>query len=424
MGRARARAGEPPVGPGDDPNSPRTARPDSAPICALLSPLDRRARLCAVHHAQDKLLRYYDETSKLTLGIDDSTVLQSLPYELRCDVAYSMYRETLLRAPFFLSMSEECALQMLVKLKPQVCLADDVLVECGEPLDDIYFLTRGTLKVLGTDGVPSSGAGRSETRKSPRELCGDGGNTAEGGCALPGTLAHSKTMGHLAKSSKQLMGVGGKGSVLAIVERFGSVVGGMRLFGESILFPRRVVAVKKAVMLRIPAKTADAVLKIFPEADRAAATKHLQSEFEQLVALKGRADKRPAAQAARAEPPSPTSKAPARLMLPAVPETPALAVKPAESPAVPRVSKEEALDKVERVERGLANAMEQMRAVRNSLALLPEVIEVLQVAAVAKAAAAGDGAPPAAGCGADAAGDDDDADEGADVLYARRSSAF
>ena len=99
--------------------------------------------------AELKLLKYFDAHYTVSDGQDDVNVLMQMPYQLRVNCVNHIYRDTLLKAPLFSKCTEECAAQLLIQMRPQICLENDDAVVPGQVFDEVFFLMRGALRVSG-----------------------------------------------------------------------------------------------------------------------------------------------------------------------------------------------------------------------------------------------------------------------------------
>lgn len=87
-------------------------------------------------------------------------LLQSLPEELRADIALHLHKE-LLELPLFGGASRGCLRALSLGVRPAFCTPGELLVRRGDALQALYFLRSGSMEVL-RDGTVLAilGAGR------------------------------------------------------------------------------------------------------------------------------------------------------------------------------------------------------------------------------------------------------------------------
>jgi len=201
-----------------------------------------------------KLLEYFDALYTVTDGQDDVQVLSQLPYQLRLEIVLDIYKDTLCQAPLFGKISEECGAHLAISMRPQVCLEGDAFVVPGMVFDELVFLMRGSLRVSGeqerdTDrGSGETPAGGRKKSKLERQ---------EGKTARRGTTAFT------------------------MIERLGTSIGGMSLFGKPPRAPYRITANKKCNLCRIPCGAVMPVLNMFPT-EKATVIAYLEGEHKTL----------------------------------------------------------------------------------------------------------------------------------------------
>jgi len=116
---------------------------------------------------QRKLFAYVDAEWNITSGLDDSSVLQQLPGQLRGNIVASIYKDTLLKAPLFVSCSIECAKALLLRLQPEICLQKEVLIARDQLCQELYLLMRGAMQVASSDPSADADNGRKRGAQKP-----------------------------------------------------------------------------------------------------------------------------------------------------------------------------------------------------------------------------------------------------------------
>lgn len=74
-------------------------------------------------------------------------LLQSLPEELRADIALHLHKE-LLQLPLFGGASRGCLRTLSLGVRPAFCTPGELLIRRGDALQALYFLRSGSMEVL------------------------------------------------------------------------------------------------------------------------------------------------------------------------------------------------------------------------------------------------------------------------------------
>uniref|UniRef100_A0A2N9H0X0 Cyclic nucleotide-binding domain-containing protein n=1 Tax=Fagus sylvatica TaxID=28930 RepID=A0A2N9H0X0_FAGSY len=111
-----------------------------------------------MHHRQlppelKQSIRQYDQYKWLaTRGVDEETLLDGLPMELRREIKRHLCLSLVRRVPLFNQMDEIMLDAVCERLKPALCTKDMFLVREGDPVNHMLFIIRGHLESYTTDG--------------------------------------------------------------------------------------------------------------------------------------------------------------------------------------------------------------------------------------------------------------------------------
>ncbi|XP_059688744.1 potassium voltage-gated channel subfamily H member 3 [Gavia stellata] len=94
-----------------------------------------------------RILEYFQSTWAANNGIDTAELLQSLPEELRADIALHLHKE-LLQLPLFGGASRGCLRALSLGVRPTFCTPGELLIRRGDALQALYFLRSGSMEVL------------------------------------------------------------------------------------------------------------------------------------------------------------------------------------------------------------------------------------------------------------------------------------
>ncbi|PPR89510.1 hypothetical protein GOBAR_AA31171 [Gossypium barbadense] len=117
-------------------------------------------------------VRRYDQYKWLeTRGVDEESLVQSLPKDLRRDIKRHLCLALVRRVPLFENMDERLLDAICERLKP--CLFTDrtYIVREGDPVDEMLFIIRGRLESVTTDGGRSGFFNRSLLKEG--DFCGE-----------------------------------------------------------------------------------------------------------------------------------------------------------------------------------------------------------------------------------------------------------
>ncbi|XP_068668874.1 probable cyclic nucleotide-gated ion channel 5 [Aristolochia californica] len=98
-------------------------------------------------------VRRYDQYKWLeTRGVDEESLVQSLPKDLRRDIKRHFCLALVRRVPLFDTMDERLLDAICERLKPSLFTEHTYIVREGDPVDEMLFIIRGRLESVTTDG--------------------------------------------------------------------------------------------------------------------------------------------------------------------------------------------------------------------------------------------------------------------------------
>ncbi|GLJ28760.1 hypothetical protein SUGI_0566940 [Cryptomeria japonica] len=98
-------------------------------------------------------VRRYDEYKWVaTRGVDEETIMQSLPMDLRRDIKRHLCLNIVLQVPFFAQMDDQLIDAIIEGLTPALSTEGTYIVREGDPVNEMFFIIRGYLESATTDG--------------------------------------------------------------------------------------------------------------------------------------------------------------------------------------------------------------------------------------------------------------------------------
>ncbi|KAL6275011.1 hypothetical protein ACE6H2_025703 [Prunus campanulata] len=117
-------------------------------------------------------VRRYDQYKWLeTRGVDEQSLVQSLPKDLRRDIKRHLCLALVRRVPLFENMDERLLDAICERLKPSLFTESTYIVREGDPVDEMLFIIRGRLESVTTDGGRSGFFNRSLLKEG--DFCGE-----------------------------------------------------------------------------------------------------------------------------------------------------------------------------------------------------------------------------------------------------------
>ncbi|XP_047324763.1 probable cyclic nucleotide-gated ion channel 5 [Impatiens glandulifera] len=117
-------------------------------------------------------VRRYDQYKWLeTKGVDEETIVQSLPMDLRRDIKRHLCLNLVKRVPLFANMDDQLLDAVCERLKPTLYTNNTYAVREGDPVDEMLFIIRGRLESVTTDGGRSGFFNRGFLKEN--DFCGE-----------------------------------------------------------------------------------------------------------------------------------------------------------------------------------------------------------------------------------------------------------
>ncbi|KAI9125963.1 hypothetical protein K1719_003381 [Acacia pycnantha] len=117
-------------------------------------------------------VRRYDQYKWLaTRGVDEESLVQTLPMDLRRDIKRHLCLALVTRVPLFESMDERLLDAICERLKPCLFTEQSYIVLEGDPVEEMIFIIRGRLESVTTDGGRSGFFNRGFLKET--DFCGE-----------------------------------------------------------------------------------------------------------------------------------------------------------------------------------------------------------------------------------------------------------
>ncbi|KAK9090479.1 hypothetical protein Sjap_023656 [Stephania japonica] len=120
---------------------------------------------------QERVRKFVQYKWLATRGVDEESILQSLPLDLRRDIQRHLCLGLVRRVPFFSQMDDQLLDAICERLVSSLSTKDTYLVREGDPVNEMLFIIRGQLESSTTNGG-RSGFFSSITLK-PGDFCGE-----------------------------------------------------------------------------------------------------------------------------------------------------------------------------------------------------------------------------------------------------------
>ncbi|KAH9715843.1 putative cyclic nucleotide-gated ion channel 8 [Citrus sinensis] len=101
---------------------------------------------------RERVRRYEHFKWLETRGVDEESLVQSLPKDLRRDIKRHLCLNLVRRVPLFANMDERLLDAICERLKPSLCTEGTCVVREGDPVDEMLLIIRGRLESVTTDG--------------------------------------------------------------------------------------------------------------------------------------------------------------------------------------------------------------------------------------------------------------------------------
>ncbi|KAG9447572.1 hypothetical protein H6P81_013700 [Aristolochia fimbriata] len=123
-------------------------------------------------HDLRQRVRRYDQYRWLeTRGVDEESLVQTLPKDLRRDIKRHLCLALVRRVPLFDNMDERLLDAICERLKPSLYTEHTYIVREGDPVDEMLFIIRGRLESVTTDGGRSGFFNRGLLKEA--DFCGE-----------------------------------------------------------------------------------------------------------------------------------------------------------------------------------------------------------------------------------------------------------
>nr|GMC73573.1 putative cyclic nucleotide-gated ion channel 8 [Ipomoea batatas] len=117
-------------------------------------------------------VRRYDQYKWLeTRGVDEESIVQNLPVDLRRDIKRHLCLNLVRRVPLFANMEERLLDAICERLKPSLFTENTYIVREGDPVDEMLFIIRGRMESVTTDGGRSGFFNRGILKEC--DFCGE-----------------------------------------------------------------------------------------------------------------------------------------------------------------------------------------------------------------------------------------------------------
>ncbi|XP_078157768.1 cyclic nucleotide-gated ion channel 17-like isoform X2 [Carex rostrata] len=120
---------------------------------------------------QDRVRRFVQYKWLATRGVDEESVLETLPADLRRDIKRHLCLDLVCRVPLFAQMDEQLLNAICERLVSSLCTEGTYVVREGDPVTEMLFVIRGKLESSTTNG------GRTgffnSTILKPGDFCGE-----------------------------------------------------------------------------------------------------------------------------------------------------------------------------------------------------------------------------------------------------------
>lgn len=106
---------------------------------------------------QDRALKYLHYTWFATQGVDENSILQSLPDDLRRDIQCHLCLHLVRRVPLFAHMEEQLLTSICERLRSSLFTEDTCIVRQGDLVTEMLFIIRGRLECSSSIYMPGDG---------------------------------------------------------------------------------------------------------------------------------------------------------------------------------------------------------------------------------------------------------------------------
>nr|XP_010321519.1 cyclic nucleotide-gated ion channel 1-like [Solanum lycopersicum] len=101
---------------------------------------------------RERIRRHEQYKWQETKGVEEDSLIQSLPRDLRRDLKRHLCWSLLKRVPIFEKMDDQLLDALCDRLKPALFAEKSFIIREGDPVEEMHFLMRGTLLTMTTNG--------------------------------------------------------------------------------------------------------------------------------------------------------------------------------------------------------------------------------------------------------------------------------
>ncbi|WOL05531.1 cyclic nucleotide-gated ion channel 17-like [Canna indica] len=123
------------------------------------------------HHLRDRVKQFVQYKWLATRGVDEESILQGLPSDLRRDIKRHLCLYLVRRVPFFSKMDNQLLDAICERLVSSLCTEGTLVVREGDPVTSMLFIIRGKLESSTTNG--GRNGFYNSTILSPGDFCGE-----------------------------------------------------------------------------------------------------------------------------------------------------------------------------------------------------------------------------------------------------------
>jgi cyclic nucleotide gated channel len=105
---------------------------------------------------QKRVRRFVQVKWFATRGVEEESILQALPSDIRRDVQCHLCLDLVRRVPFFSQMDEQLVVAICERLVSCLCPEGTYVAREGDPVNEMLFIIRGTLESNTTNGGHSN----------------------------------------------------------------------------------------------------------------------------------------------------------------------------------------------------------------------------------------------------------------------------
>jgi hypothetical protein len=100
---------------------------------------------------QSRIREYHGYRWEKRMGFDESEIVDQLPPSLRADVSLFLKKDVIEKVPLFNGASPELVRDIALAMRPLVYLPGDFIFHAGDRGQEMFFIGRGTVEILGKD---------------------------------------------------------------------------------------------------------------------------------------------------------------------------------------------------------------------------------------------------------------------------------